>query len=118
MEKIEVGLSKFIEFTIKQGPAKLSVVRSFKEQETNEYSPAIDYWGQLRTGIVEMHKKRHPFSYLDHIVDKVTDNKKSQYRTAINQYKKIFQKKEIEFFHKAVLCAHSSRRSLPFHRAL
>ena len=53
---------------------------------------------QFRTVIVEMHKKSHPFSYLDHIVDKVTDNKKSQYRTAINQYKKIFQKKEIEFF--------------------
>ncbi|NOU68350.1 hypothetical protein GC096_30445 [Paenibacillus sp. LMG 31461] len=96
MSEIEVGLSKFIEFTIKQGPAKLSVVRDVKYQ--TEYSPATDYWKKLREGIVEMHRNGYSSEYLDHIVESVTDKKKHQYAKAVDEYKKLFKKHEIDFF--------------------
>ncbi|MGG4011431.1 hypothetical protein [Bacillus smithii] len=93
---IEVSLTQFIDFTLKSsGSAKAKYVRDTKN---SEYSPAIDYWKQLRDAIRKTHEKNLPLKDLFGIVDRVSEKKRSNYLRAINQYYNFAKNKHIEWF--------------------
>jgi len=96
LEKIEVGFTQFIDFTIKQGQAKLSHVRAVKNQD--DYHPSKDFWKAFRDGVREMHENEYSFDYLDHIARTVHIRKREQYLEAVKQYKKYFKNRKVEWF--------------------
>lgn len=96
MNEINISLTQFIDFTLKQGASKVSEVRKIKEQ--GEYHPAFDYWRELRESIKELHENEYSLDFLDHIIDKVHIKKKKNYADTVKQYKKFCGKKHIEWF--------------------
>ena len=49
MERIEIGLTQFIDFTLKQGVSRVNFVKQVKDQL--DYQPSFDYWKRLREEI-------------------------------------------------------------------
>ncbi|WP_199624791.1 hypothetical protein [Paenibacillus alkalitolerans] len=96
MNEINISLTQFIDFTLKQGASKVAEVRKIKEQ--GEYHPAFDYWRELREAIKELHENEYSLDFLDHVIDKVHDKKKINYTDTVKQYKKFCKKKKIEWF--------------------
>jgi hypothetical protein len=96
LDKIEIGLTQFIDFTIKQGQAKLSHVRQVKYQE--DYHPAKDFWKAFREGVREMHEKGYTFDYLDKIAAEVHIRRRAQYIDAVKKYKRHFRNRDVEWF--------------------
>lgn len=93
----KVSLTQFINFTLKQtSQSKANYVHDIKYK--SEYSPAIDYWKQLRDEIKKVHEKQLPLENLYNLLDKVHEKKKDNYNRSINQYIKFANKKDIEWF--------------------
>jgi hypothetical protein len=93
---IQVSLTQFIDFTLKaSGSAKTKYIRDTKNFV---YSPATDYWKQLRDAIRKTHEKNLPLVDLLKIVDKVNEKKRSNYLKAVNQYYSFAKNKKIEWF--------------------
>lgn len=93
---INISLTQFIDFTLKQGASKVSEVRKIKEQ--GEYHPAFDYWRELREAIKELHENEYAIDYLDNVIDRVHIKKKINYEDTVKQYKRFCRKKRIEWF--------------------
>jgi hypothetical protein len=94
--RIEISLSQFLDFTLKQGIARIKQVRQIKEQ--GAYHPAKDFWKPLRDGIRAVHAQGLLLTHLDGIVDQVDQRKHKHYIEAIRQYKKFCKNKSIEWF--------------------
>ena len=73
-EKVSVGLTQFIDFTIKGSAAKTNMVRKIKYQ--HKYHPSFDYWKQLRDAIIAFHEQNLGFDYFEKLVQNVDDRKK------------------------------------------
>jgi hypothetical protein len=96
-EKIEISLTDFIDFVRKSGSPKLSKVKEIKSREP--YSPATDFYKQLREGITGYHEKNKKKSELDLVIVNLNDKRKVQnYSILIDGYKKFLGKKQIEWF--------------------
>lgn len=54
MAEIKVGLTQFLDFTLKSSAAKTNFVKNLKSQP--EYHPVFDYWKQLRETVIKFHK--------------------------------------------------------------
>lgn len=94
--KAAIGLTQFIDFTVKGSSAKLSMVRKIKYQD--DYHPAFDYWKQLRDAIVKYHEDNlHP-DYFDALIQGVDEKKRENYTFAIRQYRKFLKNKDITWF--------------------
>jgi hypothetical protein len=96
-EKVSVGLTQFIDFTIKGSAAKTNMVRKIKYQ--HEYHPSFDYWKQLRDAIIAFHEQNLGFDYFEKLVQNVDDRKKSNYIAMIKQYQKFLKGKDVSWFH-------------------
>jgi len=96
-EKVSVGLTQFIDFTIKGSAAKTNMVRKIKYQ--HKYHPSFDYWKQLRDAIIAFHEQNLGFDYFEKLVQNVDDRKKSNYIAMIKQYQKFLKNKDISWFH-------------------
>lgn len=98
MTSISVSLTSFMDFIYKTGTPKLTVVRNYKN---SEYSPAFDFYKQLREAIIEFHANSSYSSkeYFDKFLLTVSDNKKiSNYNQVIKGYKKFLGRKKIDWF--------------------
>jgi hypothetical protein len=95
-DKISIGLTQFIDFTVKGSPAKTNMVRKIKYQ--NEYHPAFDYWKSLRDGIIKFHEQNLDFNFFEQLINSVETKKKANYISAIQQYKKFLKNKDISWF--------------------
>jgi len=95
-QDINISLTQFIDFSLKNGVSKVTKVREIKEQ--GEYHPAFDYWRELREAIRLLHAENKPSTYLDNLSDKVHIRKRNNYAEAIKQYKKFVRNKEIHWF--------------------
>lgn len=93
---IEVGLTQFIDFTVKSSPARVTLVRKIKYQE--DYHPAFDYWKQLREEISNIHQNNLPLERLNNLVGRVDSKKQKNYAEAILRYQKYFKGKHVEWF--------------------
>lgn len=94
--KTSLGLTQFIDFTVKGSSAKVNAVRKIKYQD--EYHPAFDYWKQLRDGIIKYHEDELQPDFFDALIQGVDEKKKENYRLAIREYRKFLKNKEISWF--------------------
>jgi len=87
MAEIKVGLTQFLDFTLKSSAAKTNFVKNLKSQP--EYHPVFDYWKQLR---------ELPFDCFETLVQTVDQKKKQNYIDVIKQYKKFIKNKDVSWF--------------------
>ncbi|HDR7782812.1 MULTISPECIES: hypothetical protein [Bacillus] len=96
MEEIKVGLTQFLDFTLKSSAAKTNFVKNLKSQP--EYHPVFDYWKQLRETVIKFHKNELPFECFETLVQTVDQKKKQNYIDVIKQYKKFIKNKDVSWF--------------------
>lgn len=94
--KVSLGLTQFIEYTLKGSGAQANTVRKIKYQD--DYHPAFDYWKTLRDAIVRFHSENLQEQFLYEIVEGTDLKKQENYKSALKQYIKFLKKKEIEWF--------------------
>lgn len=94
-----ISLTHFVDFVSKAGTPKLTAVKKAKQQLTEEYDPARDFYKAARDGIVNMHKHGRPKTALDSLVKGLTDKKKvTAYPPIIKGYKKFLGRKQVAWF--------------------
>jgi hypothetical protein len=96
VNQIEIGLTQFIDFTVKRSSARVNFVKKVKYQ--GEYDPAIDYWRQLREEIKRIHENNIGLGKLKNLLPAIHAKKKENYEAAIEQYIRFFKGKQIEWF--------------------
>ncbi|MHC8969142.1 hypothetical protein [Priestia aryabhattai] len=94
--KTSIGLTQFIDFTVKGSSAKTTMVRKVKYQP--DYHPAFDYWKPLRDQIIKFHSEDLSLGCFDKLINTVHDNKKQNYIHAVKQYKKFLKDKDLIWF--------------------
>jgi len=94
---IDISLTDFVDFVCKAGSAKLNFVKMIKNRKP--YSPVTDFYKALREGIINNQKANADKNNLSEILKTLTDPKKqSNYKEAIEGYKKFIGKKSIIWF--------------------
>ncbi|MBY5231286.1 hypothetical protein ABH61_21065, partial [Bacillus paranthracis] len=96
MAEIKVGLTQFLDFTLKSSAAKTNFVKNLKSQP--EYHPVFDYWKQLRETVIKFHKNKLAFDCFETLVQTVDQKKKQNYIDVIKQYKKFIKNKDVSWF--------------------
>ncbi|WP_088351176.1 hypothetical protein [Bacillus cereus] len=96
MTEINVGLTQFLDFTLKGSTAKTTFIKNLKSQP--EYQPAFDYWKQLRETVIKFHQNKLPFECFETLVQTVDQKKKQNYIDVIKQYKKFIKNKDASWF--------------------
>ncbi|PGE40370.1 hypothetical protein COM60_07040 [Bacillus toyonensis] len=96
MAEVKVGLTQFLDFTLKGSAAKTNFVKNLKSQP--DYHPTFDFWKQLRDTIIKFHQKDLPFECFETLVQTVDQRKKQNYIDVIKQYKKFIKNKDITWF--------------------
>ena len=97
MSKISIGLTQYIDFSLKQqAVSRANYVQRLKQQP--EYNPAHDFWKQLRDALHDMHSKKQPITVLDALVKSVSPRKQSLYSEAVTSYKRFLKNKQITWF--------------------
>ncbi|RBP23383.1 hypothetical protein DET55_109131 [Bacillus mycoides] len=96
MAEIKVGLTQFLDFTLKSSAAKTNFVKNLKSQP--EYQPAFDYWKQLRDTVIKFHQNELPFECFKTLVQTVDQKKKQNYIDVIKQYKKFIKNNDVSWF--------------------
>ncbi len=93
---VRISLTQFIHFKASiSTSARISVVRNIKE---NDYSPAVDYWLDLRKAINKFSEGKINIEELNNVVDSVSLRKKANYRKAINRFAHFIEKNNVSFF--------------------
>lgn len=96
-EKKSIGLTQFIDFTVRQTMlAKMTKVNEIKNQ--GPYHPAKDHWKQLREGIKLCCEQNKSFDTLDALIHDVHEKKVQSYTEAIKAFKKFVRNKELQWF--------------------
>ena len=86
-----ISLTRFIDFVVKSGSPKLTSVRDTKKQLLEGYSPATDFYKQLREAMVAMHRDGDPIFRLEQFVEGMEDGDRRQnFIICTNGYKKFF----------------------------
>lgn len=94
--KASIGLTQFIDFTLKGSTAKTNMVKKIKYQ--NEYHPAFDYWKQLRDYIIKFHSENLDADCFEQLIRSVDKKKNANYTLAIKQYMKFIKNKDVKYF--------------------
>ncbi len=114
---VEISLTEFVDFVIRSGSPKLTVVRTVKKRHEEGYSPKSDFYKKLREGIVSFHKDGKPKTALDSIATGLSDQKKrDSYPILLQGYRKFLGRKKIEWFEplkKKWECGHLAVRVNP-----
>lgn len=94
--KIQIGLTQFLDFTVKGVSAKTNFVKSIKYQDS--YHPAFDYWKELRELIIDFHQERLPIECFEELIRETNPRKVINYNNAIKQYRRFLKNKDVEWF--------------------
>ena len=95
MEK--VSLTYFVDFVMKSGTPKLTVVRDFKDRD--KYEPFADFYKMIREAMVESHKGPLPKKALDKFFTVVKDEKRRKvYPHIIKGHKRFLGRKSVTWF--------------------
>jgi hypothetical protein len=95
--KIEISLTDFVEFVMKSGTPKLTLVKQIKNR--TGYHPNQDYWKLLRDGIEQFHEANKDKKELEKILTGVTDHaKEKKYSELISAYKTFLGRKKVKWF--------------------
>lgn len=96
---IDITLTQFVDFVLKSGTQKLTVVRAVKRQHADGYHPKIDFYKPIRDEIVALHREGRPVSSLDHLTRGISDEKKqTAYPALVAGYRKFAGRKSFEWF--------------------
>lgn len=96
---IEITLTSFIDFLIKNGPPRITHVRNCKKQILQGYHPSRDFYLKIREPIIEFHKNGLSIDYLENTVRNISDkNKKQNYPIVLNGYKKFLKNNHFDWF--------------------
>lgn len=91
-------MTTFIDFVLKSGTPRLTVLRKAKAEYAQQYSPAKDFYKLLRQSIVEMHLNKMSIIGLDTLLGGLNDQRKVRpYRECIAGYKKWCGRSEFEW---------------------
>lgn len=92
-----ISLTDFVDIVSASGTPKATKVKQVKHRPP--YHPAIDYYKQMRDGIVETHQISNDKSELQHHVGPISDAKKVEnYGILMHAYKKWWGKKDLDWF--------------------
>jgi hypothetical protein len=87
---IDISLTDFVDFTIKNGPAQFTKVKEVFAR--GDYNPRTDFWKPLRDCIQEFHKGKRT---LESVVTGLSDSKKiTRYPQAVNGYSRFLKKND------------------------
>ncbi len=92
----KLSLTTFVDFVLKAGTPKLTVVRNFKNRD--KYDPATDFYKPLRDEIVRMHVAGESKKALDVFLGSAHPKKHDQYAEVIAGYQKFLGKKAVTWF--------------------
>jgi hypothetical protein len=96
---ISISLTEFVDFVIKSGTPKLTVVKTIKKLHRDGYHPSKDYYRKLRDGIVDMHRNGKPITALDTLCASIFEkSKKFNYPIMASAYKKFVGRKQYAWF--------------------
>jgi len=96
---IEITLTQFVDFVLKSGSPKLTVVRHVKKQHGEGYSPQTDFYKPIRDALVELHRAGQPLTTLEQVLRGLTDKKKqTAYPVLVRGYKKFAARRALEWF--------------------
>lgn len=94
---IEISLTDFVEFVIKSGSPKLTLVKQIKHRP--DYHPSTDYYKVLRDKLEDFHKTNAEKKELDKVLDDVFQKSKlNNYKDIILAYKSFLGRKHINWF--------------------
>jgi hypothetical protein len=94
---LKVSLTYFVDFVLKSGTPKVTVVRNFKE--SGDYDPSADFYKKIREAIVALHEKGGAIGDLSKVLSGLTDEKKqAAYPALIAGHKKFIGKKKPTWF--------------------
>lgn len=94
---IKVSLTYFVDFVLKSGTPKVTVVRKFKD--AGDYDPSADFYKKIREAIVALHEDGGSSKDLDKVLSGLTDEKKrAAYPALIAGHKKFIGKKTPAWF--------------------
>lgn len=92
-------MTTFVDFVIKSGSPRLTAVKKAKAEYGQDYSPARDFYKQLREAIIDLHENGKEKRYLDSVVQGIENQrKKGPYNLCIAGYKRWLGKKNIQWF--------------------
>lgn len=93
---VKISLTQFIHFkaAVSTG-ARASVVKRIKE---NNYSPAIDYWFDLRHLIQQFSEGKISLEQLNTSVENESQRKRSNYQKAVKRFSNFVLKNNVSFF--------------------
>lgn len=93
---IKISFTQFMNFAIKNGVTKATVVKKVKN--STQYHPSFDYWKEFRDEVKRIHKSNLDIKELDNLLNRIDDRKISNYRQAINKYKSFIKGKSVQWF--------------------
>lgn len=96
--QIKISLTEFLNFVNKSGSAKSTVVSKAKNKREEEYKFFQDYWNPLKIKIKSVHRKRGTHDDLKELLEKISAEKKDNYRKSIDGYCAFWKKRNIEWF--------------------
>jgi hypothetical protein len=92
---ISTSMTSFIDFALKAGKPKLTAVRRVVEQYRNGYSPATDFYRELRTAIRELHAQSLPVQRLKSLAVPGDPKKAKHYAAITDGYIRFLRRKRI-----------------------
>lgn len=96
-ETIKISLTEFMNFVNKSGSAKSTVVSNAKNKREEEYLHYKDYWLKLREKIKTVHRKNGTHDDLKTLISEVNDDRKENYRIAIEGYCSFWKRRKMEW---------------------
>lgn len=91
-----VSLTHFVDFTLKIGAPRLTLVKDFKE---HRYDHLTDFYKPLREAIVDMHEKKRPDASLDDLMGTLTDERKRRiFPSLVTGYRKFLHAQKPVWF--------------------
>lgn len=96
---MKLSLTELVDVVCKSGARKARQVMTIKSRSMEEYSPAKDFYKQLRGSVIALHRSHTPKDTLDAVLFTVSDRtRRARYTLLIASYKKWLGRKKVEWF--------------------
>jgi len=92
----DISMTKFVDFVMKAGTPKATVVRQWKNRK--DYTPSGDYYKSLRESIVESSRSGLGHSPIDAAVANASKSRHQNYIAMAKSYKKWMGRKKTVWF--------------------
>lgn len=90
----KISLTTFVDFVIASGTPRITCVRNAKAIYGESYNPSVDYWRELREGIINMHETESVKNTLDQVLPSISSQKRLNYKLSIESYKSWMGRKK------------------------